>query len=122
VLIYPTAIGYDPGDDEPEARRQLDAWRTVQRSHAIANGTFVAGCNRVGFEPDRSGNARDAEFWGHSFVCGPQGEILAEAGAAAEVVLAEVDPSRAERVRRVWPYFRDRRVDAYQALTRRYND
>jgi N-carbamoylputrescine amidase len=122
VLLYPTAIGYDPADDDAEAARQLDAWRTIQRAHAIANGAFVAGCNRVGFEPDRSGNARDAEFWGHSFVCGPQGEVLAEAGTGPEVVLAEVDPARAERVRRVWPYLRDRRIDAYDGLMRRFVD
>jgi N-carbamoylputrescine amidase len=122
LLVYPTAIGYDPADDAAEARRQLDAWRTIQCAHAIANGTYVASCNRVGREPDRSGNARDAEFWGHSFVCGPQGEFVAEAGSGTEVVLAEIDLGRAERVRRVWPYFRDRRIDAYQGLTRRFGD
>ena len=122
VLIYPTAIGFDPADDEEEAARQLEAWRTVQRSHAVANGLFVASCNRVGREPDRSGGTHEAEFWGHSFVCGPQGEILAEAGTASEVVIADIEPARSETVRRIWPYFRDRRIDAYGGLTRRYAD
>jgi len=122
LLIYPTAIGFDPNDEEDEARRQLDAWRVIQRSHGVANGVPVASCNRVGFEPDRSGAGRDAEFWGHSFVAGPQGEILAEAGEEAELLLARVDRRRGEEVRRIWPYLRDRRIDAYQDLTRRYID
>ncbi|MGB0513908.1 MAG: carbon-nitrogen hydrolase [Wenzhouxiangellaceae bacterium] len=122
LLIYPTAIGFDPNDDEDEARRQLDAWRVIQRSHAVANGVAVASCNRVGFEPDRSGAGRDSEFWGHSFIAGPQGEVLAEAGDESELLLAAVDRQRAETVRRIWPYLRDRRIDAYQDLTRRYID
>jgi len=120
ILLYPTAIGFDPADDEAEARRQLDAWRIAQRAHAIANGLPVATCNRVGFEPDRSGGAYNAEFWGGSFVCGPQGELLAEAGTGTEVLLASIDRSRTETVRRVWPYLRDRRIDAYGDLTRRF--
>ncbi|MDT8408113.1 MAG: carbon-nitrogen hydrolase [Wenzhouxiangellaceae bacterium] len=120
ILLYPTAIGFDPADDEAEARRQLDAWRITQRAHAIANGLPVASCNRSGFEPDRSGGSYNAEFWGHSFVCGPQGEMLAEAGNGTEVLIAEVDRKRTEKVRRIWPYFRDRRIDAYAKLTQRF--
>ena len=122
LLIYPTAIGYDPAEADEESARQLEAWRVIQRSHAVANGLFVASCNRVGREPDRSGGAHEAEFWGHSFVCGPQGEILAEAGTASEVVVADVERARSEAVRRIWPYFRDRRVDAYGGLIRRFID
>ena len=120
ILIYPTAIGFDPADDEAEARRQLDAWRIIQRSHAVANGLPVASCNRVGYEPDRSGGSYNAEFWGHSFVCGPQGEVLAEADTAAEVLLCTVDRTRTESVRRIWPFLRDRRIDAYNDLSRRF--
>ncbi len=120
VLLYPTAIGLDPEDEEPEQLRQLDAWRTIQRAHAVANGIPVATCNRVGFEPDRSGGEREAEFWGHSLVAGPQGEILAEAGSEAEVVFARVDLGRSEEVRRIWPFLRDRRIDAYGDLLKRW--
>ena len=120
ILLYPTAIGFDPADEESEARRQLDAWRIIQRSHAVANGLAVASVNRVGFEPDRSGSARDAEFWGHSFICGPQGEVLAEAGTSSEVVVCTTDRGRSETVRRLWPFFRDRRIDAYDDLIRRF--
>ncbi len=120
ILIYPTAIGLDPDDHPDEQHRQLDAWRTIQRGHAIANGLPVAGCNRVGFEPDRSGAGRDAEFWGHSLIIGPQGEILDEAGSEAEVVVADLDLARSETVRRIWPFLRDRRIDAYADLLRRY--
>lgn len=122
ILLYPTAIGFDPNDSEDEARRQLDAWRVIQRAHAVANGLPMATCNRVGFEPDRSGGERDAEFWGHSFIAGPQGEVLAEAGTGPEVLTATVDRSRTEQVRRLWPYLRDRRIDAYADLTRRFVD
>lgn len=120
ILLYPTAIGFDPADDESEARRQLDAWRIIQRSHAVANGLVVASVNRVGFEPDRSGGAYNAEFWGHSFICGPQGEVLAEAGTSSEVVVCTIDRKRSETVRRIWPFFRDRRTDAYADLVRRF--
>src|SRR6056297_1931341 len=120
LLLYPTAIGYDPNDEESEARRQLDAWRIIQRSHAVANGLVVASVNRVGFEPDRSGGTYNAEFWGHSFVCGPQGDVLAEAGTSSEVVVCTIDPKRSETVRRIWPFFRDRRIDAYDDLVRRF--
>ena len=118
ILVYPTAIGFDPADDEAEARRQLDAWRIIQRSHAVANGLPVASCNRVGFEPDRSGGVRNAEFWGHSFVCGPQGEVVAEADTASEVLVCTIDRTRSETVRRIWPFLRDRRIDAYNEITR----
>lgn len=120
MLLYPTAIGFDPADDESEARRQLDAWRIIQRSHAVANGLAVASVNRVGFEPDRSGGSYNAEFWGHSFVCGPQGDVLAEAGTSSEVLICTLDRKRSETVRRIWPFFRDRRIDAYDGLVRRF--
>lgn len=120
ILLYPTAIGLDLDDEEAEQHRQLDAWRTIQRSHAVANGIPMATCNRVGFEPDRSGGEREAEFWGHSLVAGPQGEILAEAGSEAEVLFARLDLARSEQVRRIWPFMRDRRIDAYGDLLKRW--
>jgi len=120
MLVYPTAIGFDPADEESEARRQLDAWRIIQRSHAVANGLPVASVNRVGFEPDRSGGSYNAEFWGHSFVCGPQGEVLAEADTSSEVLVCTLERDRSENVRRIWPFFRDRRIDAYDDLLRRF--
>ncbi|QOC21254.1 carbon-nitrogen hydrolase [Wenzhouxiangella sp. AB-CW3] len=120
ILLYPTAIGLNPEDDEAEQLRQLDAWRTLQRGHAVANGIPVAACNRVGFEPDRSGNNLDAEFWGHSLVIGPQGEIIDEAGTEAEVLIVDIDMGRSERVRRIWPFLRDRRIDAYGDLLKRW--
>jgi len=120
ILLYPTAIGLDPDDDADEQLRQLDAWRVVQRGHAVANGLPLAACNRVGFEPDRSGGEREAEFWGHSLVAGPQGEILAEAGSEAEILVTTVDLARSEAVRRMWPFLRDRRIDAYGDLLKRW--
>jgi N-carbamoylputrescine amidase len=120
ILLYPTAIGLDPNDDEDEQLRQLDAWRTIQRGHAVANGLPVAACNRVGFEPDRSGRELDAEFWGHSLIAGPQGEIIDEAGSEAEILIADIDLERSERVRRIWPFLRDRRIDAYGDLLKRW--
>ncbi|NEZ04061.1 carbon-nitrogen hydrolase [Wenzhouxiangella sp. XN201] len=120
LLLYPTAIGLDPDDDEQEQHRQLDAWRTIQRAHAVANGIPMATCNRVGFEPDRSGGNLEAEFWGHSLVAGPQGEILAEAGSEAEVLITTLDLDRSEQVRRLWPFLRDRRIDAYGDLLKRW--
>jgi N-carbamoylputrescine amidase len=123
LLAYPTAIGWDPRDDDAERQRQRDAWLTVQRAHAVANGLPLIACNRTGREPDPSGRGQGIEFWGSSFVAGPQGEILAEAPADAPAVLAvEVDLGRSEHVRRIWPFLRDRRIDAYQALLRRYRD
>ncbi|MDD2558949.1 MAG: carbon-nitrogen hydrolase [Desulfuromonadaceae bacterium] len=123
ILIYPTAIGWDSADTSAEQQRQLDAWITIQRSHAVANGTYVAAVNRIGFEADPSGITAGAQFWGNSFVAGPQGEIIAQAGAEKEeIVLTEIDLHRAEDVRRIWPFLRDRRVDAYADLTKRFRD
>jgi len=123
MLIYPTAIGWNPDDPEDEQSRQRDAWITIQRAHAVANGLPVASVNRTGFEADPSGVTPGSRFWGSSFVCGPQGEFLAQAGSDQEtVLLADVDLARAEQVRRIWPYLRDRRIDAYQDLLRRYRD
>jgi len=121
LLLYPTAIGWDRRDDDGERRRQRAAWTTVQRAHAIANGMPLLACNRVGHEPDPSGRGPGIDFWGSSFIAGPQGEILAEAPIDAPAVLtAEVDLKRAEDVRRIWPFFRDRRIDAYADLVKRY--
>ncbi len=123
VLIYPTAIGWDPGDTPDEQARQRDAWITVQRGHAIANNLPLLACNRVGFEPDPSGVTAGATFWGSSFIAGPQGEILAAGGSdAPERVQAIIDPTRTEAVRRQWPFLRDRRIDAYGDLLRRFID
>jgi N-carbamoylputrescine amidase len=121
VLLYPTAIGWNPNDDKAERQRQRDAWITIQCAHAIANGIPVLACNRVGFEPDPFGHTAGVLFWGSSFVAGPQGEILADARVDAPTVLVvELDLGRSERVRRSWPYLRDRRIDAYQGLLQRY--
>lgn len=122
MLIYPTAIGFDPNDAPEEQSRQLDAWRTVQRGHAVANGLPVLACNRVGLEPDRSGAGREARFWGHSFIAGPQGEVLDEAGEERAIVMAELDLERGEDLRRIWPFLRDRRIDAYGDLLKRWRD
>jgi len=123
LLIYPTAIGYDPTDPEDEQRRQREAWITIQRSHAVANGLPVLSANRTGHEPSPDPAAPGIQFWGHSFVAGPQGEILAQAPADDETVLhATVDCARTEAVRRIWPFLRDRRIDAYTGLDRRYLD
>jgi N-carbamoylputrescine amidase len=122
ILLYPTAIGKDPGDPVDEQNRQLDAWRTIQRSHAVANGLPLITSNRVGLEPDRSGAGREAEFWGHSLIIGPQGEILAEAGEQAIALTATLDLDRGEQIRRIWPFLRDRRIDAYQDLLKRWRD
>jgi N-carbamoylputrescine amidase len=122
ILLYPTAIGWDPADAQDEKDRQRDAWITVQRGHAVANGVPLAACNRVGFEPSPDGG-RGAQFWGSSFVAGPQGEILAQAGSdKRELLIADVDLERSESVRRIWPFLRDRRIDAYGDLTRRFRD
>ncbi len=121
VLLYPTAIGWDPRDTAAEQQRQRDAWLTVQRAHAVANGLFVAAANRIGFEADPSGRLPGTQFWGTSFVAGPQGELLAQANESAEqVLIADLDIARAEEVRRIWPFLRDRRIDAYGSLTERY--
>lgn len=123
LLLYPSAIGWDPADTPEEQVRQLDAWVTIQRGHAVANGLTLAACNRVGHEPDPSDMTPGIRFWGNSFVCGPQGEILAQADdQSPKLLVAEVDLGRSEQVRRVWPFLRDRRIDAYADLGRRYRD
>ncbi|MET0048026.1 MAG: carbon-nitrogen hydrolase [Sedimenticola sp.] len=122
ILLYPTAIGWDPRDDEGEQARQLEAWVTVQRGHAIANGLPLLACNRVGHETDPSGSSPGIRFWGHSFACGPQGELLAQAGQDGESLLATLDMNRCENVRRIWPFLRDRRIDAYDKLKLRFDD
>lgn len=121
LLLYPTAIGWDRRDDEAERARQRDAWIISQRAHAVANGLPVLSVNRVGFEADPSGVGPGIEFWGSSFVAGPQGELLAQADTRSAVVLhAELDMQRSESVRRIWPFLRDRRIDAYGDLLKRY--
>lgn len=123
VLIYPTAIGWESTDTEAEKSRQQDAWVTVQRGHAVANGLPVISCNRTGYEADPSGVTNGIQFWGHSFVTGPQGEMLATASDTEEVnLLVEVDLARAEQVRRWWPFFRDRRIDAFGEITKRWRN
>lgn len=121
MLIYPTAIGWESTDTEDEKKRQLNAWITVQRGHAVANGLPVITVNRTGHEPDPSGQTNGIQFWGNSFVAGPQGELLAEfTNEQEEVRVVEVDKSRSENVRRWWPFFRDRRIDAFDGLTKRF--
>ncbi|MFZ3208777.1 MAG: carbon-nitrogen hydrolase [Geobacteraceae bacterium] len=123
ILIYPTAIGWDPHDTKEEQARQLEAWITVQRGHAIANALPVVVANRVGFEASPEGVGAGQHFWGNSFVAGPQGEFLALAGGEREeTVVVEVDFDRCEQVRRIWPFLRDRRTDAYGDLLKRYRD
>lgn len=123
VLIYPTAIGFESSDTPEEQARQRQAWQLVQRGHAVANGLPVIAVNRVGHEPDPSGQTRGIQFWGTSFVAGPQGELLAEASQTQEEnLVVDIDLRRSEQVRRWWPFLRDRRVDAYQDLTLRYRD
>ncbi len=122
LLLYPTAIGWHPPDDTPEKQRQKEAWTLIQRSHGVANGLPVVVANRVGHEPDPSGATPGIDFWGGSFICGPQGELLAHGGQEAERMLVTLDMGAGEEVRRIWPYLRDRRIDAYGDLTRRYRD
>ncbi len=123
ILIYPTAIGWDVTDEADEQARQLDAWVTVQRGHAVANNLPVVAPNRIGQEPDPSGQSQGIRFWGNSFICGPQGEILARADDHSETILSvTLDRSRTESVRRIWPYLRDRRIDAYGDLLKRVRD
>jgi len=123
LLFYPTAIGWDPRDNHAEQQRQRDAWITIQRSHAIANGIPVLSCNRTGHEPDPSGQSEGIQFWGSSFVAGPQGELLAEATVDQDGILyADVDMGRSEEIRRIWPYLRDRRIEDYADLKLRYRD
>lgn len=122
LLLYPTAIGWDRSDSPQERQRQLDAWQTIQRAHAVANGIPLLCCNRVGFEASPHPADPGIEFWGHSFACGPQGELLAEGGSEASLLLVDIELQRSEQVRRTWPLLRDRRIDAYANLTRRYID
>jgi N-carbamoylputrescine amidase len=123
MLLYPTAIGWDPRDTPEEKDRQRDAWMTAQRAHAIANGLPVVAANRVGHESDPSGQSPGIDFWGSSFVAGPQGEILVQASTGkAETLVVEVSRRRTEDVRRIWPFFRDRRIDAYADVLKRYGN
>ena len=121
LLIYPTAIGWESSDTEEEKKRQLGAWVTVQRGHAVANGLPVVTVNRVGHEADPSRQTNGIQFWGNSFVAGPQGELLAElSNNDEEIRIVEIDKTRSENVRRWWPFFRDRRIDAFGGLTERF--
>jgi N-carbamoylputrescine amidase len=123
MLIYPTAIGYADNDTPDEQQRQRMAWQTVMRGHAVANGLPVIAVNRVGFEPDPSGQTAGIQFWGTSFVAGPQGEIIYEASTDdEESIIVEIDMDRSEQVRRWWPFLRDRRIDAYGDITKRFID
>lgn len=121
LLIYPTAIGWESTDAEDEKMRQTNAWMTVQRGHAVANGLHVIACNRTGYESDPSGVTNGIQFWGNSFVAGPQGEILAQAkNNEDENMILDIDLKRSETVRRMWPFFRDRRIDYFEEITRRW--
>ncbi len=123
ILIYPTAIGWESTDTEDEKNRQLGAWVISQRGHAVANGLHVVSVNRTGYEPDPSGQTNGITFWGNSFVAGPQGEILWQASNdKEEVQIVEIDMKRSEQVRRWWPFFRDRRIDAFGDITKRFID
>ncbi len=122
VLLYPTAIGWDPGDDDAERERQRDAWLLSHRGHAVANGLPVLSCNRVGHEPSPL-RTQGIRFWGSSHVLGPQGEFIARAGSdEPELLIADIDLARSEKVRRIWPFLRDRRIDAYGDLLKRFRD
>lgn len=123
MLIYPTAIGWNPDDEGEEKKRQREAWITIQRAHAIANGLPVVSVNRCGFEEDLSGHTSGIDFWGSSFVAGPQGEILQMCGVESpEEVIVNIDYKRTQDVRHWWPYLRDRRIDRYDELTKRFID
>lgn len=123
ILLYPTAIGWDKNDTPEEQKRQFDAWQTVQRGHAVANSLPVIVANRTGFEASPIAGDPGINFWGQSFICGPQGELLAQASSNGEENLSVTfDMQRCENVRRIWPYFRDRRVEAYSDITKRWRD
>jgi N-carbamoylputrescine amidase len=123
LLLYPTAIGWDPDDEQAEKDRQRDAWVTVQRGHAVANGLPLLSCNRTGYEADPSKVGAGIQFWGSSFVAGPQGEFLAQAGTEGrQLLVTDIDLVRSEHVRRIWPFLRDRRIDAYADLLKRFRD
>jgi len=122
IIFYPTAIGWHPDEKDKHGKSQYESWLTVQRGHAIANGVYIATANRVGLEK-LSNDSAGIEFWGQSFICDPQGVILAQASAdKEEIIYAEVDPGRIEIVRRNWPFFRDRRIDSYGEITKRFLD
>lgn len=122
ILIYPTAIGWESTDTPEEKERQLGAWQTVQRGHAVANGLPVIAVNRCGHEPDPSGMTNGIQFWGHSFVAGPQGEFIAHFGEQEQCEIVEVSIKRSETVRQWWPFLRDRRIEEYGGITKRYLD
>lgn len=123
ILIYPTAIGWESTDPIVEKSRQTDAWIIAQRAHAVANGIHVVSCNRTGYESDPSGITNGIQFWGNSFIAGPQGEFLAQASNDKEEnLVVDIDLKRTETVRRIWPFFRDRRIDAFGELTKRWRD
>ena len=120
ILFYPTAIGWHPSEKERHGAAQVDAWRTIQRGHAIANGMYVAAVNRVGHEGPEGGGL---EFWGSSFVADPFGQVIAEASPSnEEILIVECDPRRVEKIRRNWPFLRDRRIDAYSPIVKRWLD
>lgn len=118
LLVYPTAIGWTPTDPEDEKKRQLDAWITIQRSHAISNGVFVLSVNRTGNEKINNDNGID--FWGNSFICGPQGEIIKKADTEEAIIISDIDKNKIDKVREVWPFFRDRRIDSYEDILERF--
>lgn len=121
ILIYPTAIGWESSDSLDEKERQKNAWIISQRAHAVANGLPVISCNRTGHESDPSGQTNGIQFWGNSFAVGPQGEFLAQASSDnEEILIVDIDKARTEAVRRMWPFFRDRRIDAFGDITQRY--
>lgn len=122
LLIYPTAIGWESTDSDDEKRRQKDAWVLAQRGHAVANGLHVIAVNRCGYEEDPSGVTNGIQFWGNSFVAGPQGELIYEASVNEEVKVIDISMERTETVRRMWPFFRDRRIDYFEDLTKRFRD
>ena len=123
LLIYPTAIGWESSDSNDEKQRQRDAWQTIQRGHAVANGLHVVTVNRTGHEPDPSGQTNGIQFWGHSFVCGPQGEIISQLPDNKEdIQIVSIDMKRSEQVRRWGPFLRDRRIDEFEGLTKRFLD
>ena len=120
ILFYPTAIGWHPHEKKEHGKPQFESWQTIQRSHAIANGVYVASVNRIGLEKETKDSA-GIEFWGNSFICDPQGIIIAEASHdKEEILIAEVDLDRIEYIRRNWPFLRDRRIDAYADITKRF--
>lgn len=122
ILIYPTAIGWESSDTKEEQERQLGAWQTVQRGHAVANGLPVIAVNRSGHEPDPSGMTNGIKFWGHSFIAGPQGEFIAHFGEEEQVGVIEVSLERSEKVRQWWPFLRDRRIEEYSPIAKRFLD